>query len=296
MSGPVRYIDAVTARYQSLGYAPYRWYAATQPPPWAPLAKPLPAARIGLLATAGAYAVGQVAYHYKDDASFRRIPAATEDKDLRFAHVTENYLVDARRDPGCVLPLRALRALAAESVIGEIAGEVFSCMGGIYSQRRVREELAPALLAAFREQAVDAVLLVPMCPVCHQSACMIARHLEANGIPTMCLASALDIIQSGQPPRTTFVDYPLGHTSGKPFDFPDQLGIVRSALQGLVTSTRPGDIVRLPNQWDAHGAWREEASRTKGGDTRQPRDESPRFQCPEDREAAYAQRGSSSLR
>ena len=284
----VEYMRSVNARYASLGYTPYRWVEADSAPAWQPLGKPLSQVRLGLLATAGAYAVGQKAFHYKDDTSLRRIPSATPDAALRFSHVTENYLVDARRDPGCVLPLTALRTLVAEGVLGSLADEVMSCMGGVYSQRRVREEVAPALLEAYRAQGVDAVLLVPMCPVCHQSACIIARHLEAHGIPTMCLGSALDILRAGRPPRATFVDYPLGHTSGKAFDPADQLGIVRAALEGLASMQAPGEIRRLPNVWSADEAWRAEAGRTKGGDTRQPRDTSPRFQTPADREAALA--------
>jgi hypothetical protein len=35
-------------------------------------------------------------------------------------------------------------------------------MGGIYSQRRVREELIPTVEDAFAEQAVDVALLVPL--------------------------------------------------------------------------------------------------------------------------------------
>ena len=158
----VGYMQSIAERYQRLGYAPYRWFKAEDPPAWQPLPKPLAAARIGMLSTSGAYALGQVAYHYKDDASFRRIPAATEDRDLRFSHLTENYLVDARRDPGCIFPLRALGRLAAEGFVGGLADEVLSCMGAVYSQRRVREELAPALLAEFKSQKVDAALLVAM--------------------------------------------------------------------------------------------------------------------------------------
>jgi D-proline reductase (dithiol) PrdB len=158
----VKYMQAVTERYRSLGYAPYRWFRAEDPPPWQPLAKPLAAARIGMLSTAGAYALGQLAYHYKDDTSIREVPAATQERDLRFSHVTENYLVDARRDPGCIFPLRTLRALVDDGFIGALAGKVFSCMGGVYSQRRVREEMAPALLSAFQAQRVDAALLVAM--------------------------------------------------------------------------------------------------------------------------------------
>lgn len=118
--------------------------------------------------------------------------------------------------------------------------------------------------------------------------CLVARHLEANGIPTMCLGSALDIIESGRPPRATFVDYPLGHTAGKPFDPGDQLDIVRFALRGLETMTQPGEIRTLPNRWDALGEWKREAARTRGGDMRQPRDETPQFQYVADREAARA--------
>ncbi len=158
----VQYMQGIAERYQRLGYAPYRWFKADSPPPWQPLAKPLSVTRLGVLSTAGAYALGQVAFHYKDDTSTREIRVDTADRDLRFSHVTENYLVDARRDPGCVLPLRALQALASEGVIGQLADRLLSCMGGIYSQRRVREEVAPALLSAFRAQQVDAALLVAM--------------------------------------------------------------------------------------------------------------------------------------
>src|SRR5262245_37936566 len=105
---PVRYIDATTHHYASLGHAPYRWYVAAEPPPFAPLKKPLSQSRMGVLTTSGCYAAGQVAFHYKDDASIRLIPMDTPADRLRFAHITENYLVDARRDPECLVPLTTL--------------------------------------------------------------------------------------------------------------------------------------------------------------------------------------------
>ncbi len=51
---------------------------------------------------------------------------------------------------------------------------------------------------------------------------LVARHLEGLGIPTLCLGSALDILEAGAPPRAAFVDYPLGHSAGRPFDPADQ--------------------------------------------------------------------------
>lgn len=158
----VHYIKAIRARYESLGYTPYRWFEADAAPPWQAPRKPLAESRLGLLSTSGAYAVGQVAYHYKDDTSIRALPSNIASGDVRFSHITENYLVDPKRDPNCILPLVQLRALRDEGVIGELAGEVLSCMGGVYSQRRVREEVAPAVLEAFQSQAIDCALLVAM--------------------------------------------------------------------------------------------------------------------------------------
>lgn len=159
---PVRYMHAITARYQRLGYAPYRWFVADSPPPWAPLRTPLARLTLGLLSTSGAYAVGQCAYHYKDDASIREIDATTPRESLRFSHITENYLVDPRRDPDCILPLGTLQRLVRRGFLGRLADSVLSCMGGVYSQRRVRDETAPAVLRALQARRVDAALLVAM--------------------------------------------------------------------------------------------------------------------------------------
>ncbi|NKC15910.1 MAG: hypothetical protein GKR94_28060 [Gammaproteobacteria bacterium] len=159
---PIAYIDNITARYERLGYAPYRWFRAGEDPPFAPLEKPLARSKLGLLSTSGAYVTGQVAFHYKDDTSIRAIPSDTPAENMRFAHLTENYLEDPRKDPECIVPLTALRRLAAQGSIGALAKDYWSCMGGIYSQRRVREELLPQVAQRCQASAVDALLLVPM--------------------------------------------------------------------------------------------------------------------------------------
>ena len=160
--GPVQYIQVTTDRYTQLGYEPYRYFHAEEAPPWSPMNKPLAACRLGVVATAGIYVKGQIAFFYKDDASYRVIPKETPPDILRFSHVTEHYLSSARQDPNTVIPLKPLLRLEREGRIGEVASDIFSCMGGIYSQRKVRDELAPALAEQFAQQEVDVVLLVPM--------------------------------------------------------------------------------------------------------------------------------------
>ncbi|MBX3498705.1 MAG: hypothetical protein KF889_04615 [Alphaproteobacteria bacterium] len=112
-----------------------------------------------------------------------------------------------------------------------------------------------------------------------------ARHLEALGMPTLCLGSALDILQAGAPPRAVFVDYPLGHSTGRPFDRANQERIVRAALTAFEKMNAPGGIVRLDASWNDE-AWRAAAAATRGDDTRMPRDTSPQYQTEDDRRLA----------
>ena len=113
--------------------------------------------------------------------------------------------------------------------------------------------------------------------------CLVARHLEALGLPTLCLASADDIIRAGNPPRTVFLDYPLGHTTGRPFAPGEQLAIVRQALAAFERIDAPGGLVRLEQRWADNDDWRQAAQDASAGDQRSARDETPRYQFEADR-------------
>jgi D-proline reductase (dithiol) PrdB len=158
---PVDYIPRIRDKYASAGYPPYQWVENLAPPPWQPLCKPLSACRLGLIASGGIYVTGQVAFHYKDDTSFRIIPTDVHTADLRATHFAYD-LTDARQDPNVVFPLDTLRRLVGEGVIGALAPRAYTFMGGIYSARRVREELAPQLTERLLADQVDIVLLVPV--------------------------------------------------------------------------------------------------------------------------------------
>jgi hypothetical protein len=122
--------------------------------------------------------------------------------------------------------------------------------------------------------------------VCHQSVGLIARHAEAAGLSTLCMSSALDITRSVHPPRTAFLDYPLGHTTGKPHQPELQREILLQALEGFRSLTTPGAVTMLPFQWSTDQAWQETAQR--GPDDRRPRYETPQYQHEEDRTRANA--------
>jgi len=80
---------------------------------------------------------------------------------LRATHFAYD-LRDARADPNVVFPLDALRALVADGTLGELSPRAYTFMGGIYSARRVRERLAPAIAERMQNDEVDLALLVPV--------------------------------------------------------------------------------------------------------------------------------------
>jgi len=51
-----------------------------------------------------------------------------------------------------------------------------------------------------------------------QTSALVARHLEANGIPTVVMGCAKDIVEHAAVPRFLFSDFPLGNSAGKPHD------------------------------------------------------------------------------
>lgn len=124
--------------------------------------------------------------------------------------------------------------------------------------------------------------------MCHQTVCLVARHLEANGLPTLILGSARDIIAAGRPPRAVFVDYPLGHSAGRPFDPADQRAVLAAALRAFECITGRGGILDLDHRWPDGGAWKARAVDPAQGDSRQSRDTTPRYQSEEDRRLAEA--------
>lgn len=85
---------------------------------------------------------------------------------------------------------------------------------------------------------------------------LIARHFEAEGMPTAILGSAIDIVEHCGVPRFLFTDFPLGNPCGKPFDRAMQREIVSAGLELFETATNARTTVKTPYQWGSY-LWRE---------------------------------------
>jgi hypothetical protein len=112
---------------------------------------------------------------------------------------------------------------------------------------------------------------------------LIARHAEAAGITTLCMSSALDISRAVNPPRAAFLDFPLGHTTGKPDDPALQHAILVEALRAFSSLDTPGMVLMLPFRWAEDEVWKHEVS---AADMRTPRLATPQYQEVGDRERA----------
>jgi hypothetical protein len=88
--------------------------------------------------------------------------------------------------------------------------------------------------------------------------------VEEAGIPTLCMTSALDITQAVRPPRAVFLNFPLGHQTGKPHQPDLQRSIVTDAMRAFETISEPGTIVQLPYVWDPNDRTWETRDYTKG--------------------------------
>ena len=92
--------------------------------------------------------------------------------------------------------------------------------------------------------------------MCHQTVSLVARYLESEGIPTVIMGSARDIVEECGVPRFVFTDFPLGNPCGKPYDEPMQRAIVGYGLDLLETARAPRTTVQTPFTWDEAGEWR----------------------------------------
>jgi len=95
---------------------------------------------------------------------------------------------------------------------------------------------------------------------------LIARIVEQGGIPTISVSSARDVTEVVKPPRSVFVNFPLGHTTGKPFDRELQMKIIKDAFDALKSINEPGRIIDLPYEWkEGDDSWESEVERHMTG-------------------------------
>ena len=248
---PIPYMQRIRDYYVTLGYGtPYEWahYARV---PFQPLKKPLAESRVTILTTASPYQPDKgdqgPGAPYNSAAKFYKVYSGdtAKDHDLRVSHVGIDRKHTTAEDSGTWFPLPELRRAAARGRIGSLAPR-FHGLPTNRSHRVTLEIDCPEVVARCKADGVDAAIILPNCPVCHQSASLAARALEESGIATVVMGCAKDIVEYVGVPRLLFSDFPLGNAAGRPKDADSQAFTLELALRVLETAPAARTTVQSP--------------------------------------------------
>ncbi len=258
---PVPYMQRTRDYYLAIGYdTPYRW-AHNIAAPFQPLKKPLAQSRVAIVTTAARFDPTKgdqgPGAAYNGGAKFYQVYDGDTAKqhDLRISHIAYDRAHTSATDMNTWFPLAQLHRLANEGRIGSVAPRFFGAPTN-RSHRVTIETDAPDILARCKADNVDAAVLVPNCPVCHQTTALVARHLEANGISTVVMGCAKDIVEHAAVPRFLFSDFPLGNSAGKPHDAASQAFTLELALKVLESAPGPQTTVQSPLRWSEDASWK----------------------------------------
>ena len=258
---PVRYIERTRSYYLGLGYEnPYVWahYLET---PFHPLQKPLNQSVLGLITTAVPFDASKgpqgPGAPYNSAAKFYQPyqnPINT-DLDLRIAHVGIDRKNANMEDSNCWFPLEAAKQAVQSGRVKALSPNFYGLPTN-RSQRHTLETDAPLILKMLQADKVDIAVLIPNCPICHQSQSLLARHLESNGIPTVVMGAAKDIVEYCGVPRFLFSDFPLGNAVAKPDDPSSRAFNFELALKLLEGAPAACTTVQSPLIWSADPSWK----------------------------------------
>lgn len=258
---PIPYLHRIRTYYEALGYGPpYEW-AHYSTVPFQPLRKPLSKSQVTIITTAAPYQPEKgdqgPGAPYNAAAKFYTVFSgdASKDHDLRISHVAIDRKHTTAEDPGTFFPLIALRRCAASGRIGSVAPRFHGAPTN-RSHRVTLEVDGPEIVAQCKDDGVDAAILVPNCPVCHQSVSLAARMLEENGIATVVMGCAKDIVEYIGVPRFLFSDFPLGNGAGRPKDLESQDFTLDLALRIIETAPAARTTVQSPLIWNDGADWK----------------------------------------
>lgn len=210
--------------------------------PFTPVRRALPMLNLALISTAGAYIDGTEPFDLAargGDNGFHEIPVEVEAADLRYA--AKGYDPNAvKQDRNAEIPVDRLLEYEANSVIGKLNSVWWSTSSFIPNGQTVAEELAPKLSERLARYEVNAALIVPASRLCHQTVGLIARRIEADGIPTIVISVDKLMSERVRPPRSAYYEGGFGTVIG-PADWPEfQRRVLDEALRNMETFDQPG--------------------------------------------------------
>jgi D-proline reductase (dithiol) PrdB len=227
-------------------------FASPGPIPWCPApASPL-GFSVALITTAGLHVKDDPPFRAMEerlgDTGFRVIPRGTppDALDLSAPYVDQRHIP---QDPEVALPLVALEALHRVGTIGPPAPRHVSVSGGIVRPFPGLAESGEKVAKILGDDGVSAVLLLPSCPLCVQTVSILARSIEARGIPTACLTLVPELTRIVGAPRSLHVRFRFGAPCGDPGNGPLHRAVLLELLGLLTEAKAPGTVRESDLKW-----------------------------------------------
>ena len=224
--------------------------------PFTPARRAITMMNLALIVSAGAYIDGTDPFDVSapdGDLSLREIPSDIQLSDLRFsARAYDASFV--QQDANVQVPLARLFEFESNRIIGQLNSVFWSFCGHIPDAAGFVEQTVPKFLERLNRYEVQAALLIPASPLCHQSVALAARAIEVSGIPTMTLAVDREVIDMVRPPRAGFYNGKMGSVVGEPNWPEQQRRVLDEALRWIEPMGQPGIrklVVELESQVEA---------------------------------------------
>ena len=209
--------------------------------PFVPARRSLPMLNLALISSAGAYIDGTRPFdieNWDGDINYQEIPIEVEAEDLQYA--ARGYNPESvREDMNSQIPTKRLLEYENNAVIGKLNDVWWSLAGFIQNASSVAEDLAPKIADRVKHYQAQAAILIPASRLCHQTLGIVAREIEARGIPTILISVDCTVTDRVRPPRTAYYDGEFGSVAGKPNWKEHQHRILDESLRWIETLDQP---------------------------------------------------------
>ena len=179
-------------------------YVHTKETPWAENRIPLASSKVALVTTAGIFVKGQEPFRemsLQGDFAYRVIP-----RDLPTSRLAlSKFWIDRRllsMDTNIVLPIDRLKELQQEGVVKEVASNHYSFCGFCSDYGPLVWGSGKEVARRLRYEGVDKALVIAASVLSQESAVLVQRVIEEEGIPTVSLTYSADAVDALKPPRT----------------------------------------------------------------------------------------------
>lgn len=85
--------------------------------------------------------------------------------------------------------------------------------------------------------------------MCNRSGGLIARAIEAEGIPTAVVMMLEELARAMKIPRVLSVRFPFGRPFGEPGNSNQQRVVLEDALRLITSAGQPGTVAQAPYRW-----------------------------------------------